>query len=557
MCSSPTRIRVYVPSALAGLVLAVAGCSSSAASRQSKVGQEPPPPPPAIVEAQKEFERGREAALSGDFQCAEEAFDRAVEAVRPAGGEPPTDPRVIDYSQELYAGILRYEALAPAPDADSQEAQRAPALLPAEEPEATADAVAKAREAVRTDAATAAPDIPIVVNDAVLRIIAVYQNGLHDVIGRGLARSGRYLPMIQSVFEEEGLPKDLAQVAMVESSFIPRARSPKAAAGIWQFIPSTGRDYGLTANASVDERNDPEKATRAAARYLTFLHDLFHDWYLAMAAYNAGEGKILRVMARTGFNDFWQIAASGLIKPQTQNYVPAVIASALIARNPEHYGFAVEYDSPLDYDTVLLNRPVSLRSLAQAEGVSVDDLKALNPELRTEVTPGGPGGYELKVPTGTQTAVLTAFSEAPTARPPSYRRYVARKGDTIASIARRFHVPASSVALANSLPEKAPVKKGRAVMVPRPEPVRVAVKSKKPSAATKTQIAQAKTAPAKPAAPASTVAAKSYKVRGGDTLYRIAVKHRTTVAQLLAFNSFTVAPILKPGDTLKIPAKAP
>jgi membrane-bound lytic murein transglycosylase D len=541
---------------LAGMAVSLAalvGCSASASAARRKAAPVDTTPP-AVVAARAEFAKGREAALEGDFQCAEEAFARALEAVRPAKGEPPTDPETIDYSNELYAGILRYEALIPTPEAEAQEAQDAqkiPALSPEEPAEAAPDAVARARQAVDTDNLMIRYDIPIVVNDAVLKILAVYQNDLHDIIGRGLARSRRFIPMIEKIFAEEGLPKDLAQVAMVESSFIPRARSPKAACGIWQFIPSTGRNYGLTSNAVIDERNDPEKSTRAAARYLKFLYDLFHDWYLAMAAYNAGEGKILRVMAKTGFNDFWQIAASGLIKPQTQNYVPGVIASTLIAKNPEHYGFQVDYEKSLAYDVIRLDRPVSLRSLAQAEGVDLEDLQTLNPELRTEVTPGGPDGYELKVPVGAQVAVLTAFASAPTARPPSYRKYAAHRGDTIASIARRFHVSPAALAVANSLPQNASLKKGKTILIPRAEPVRIAADSKKKPV----RGGAVAVRPPKASPPPAAVAAKNYKVRDGDTLYRIALKHGTTVAQLLAFNSLA-APTIRPGDTLKIPAKA-
>ena len=542
--------------ALTAAAVLAAGCSASAKSARAKAEVENPDPP-AVAAARAEFLKGREAALAGDYQCAEDAFGKALELVRPAHGEPPADPETVSFSYELYAGILRYEALIPTPEAELQEAQDAqkvPELAPADT-EATAADVAKARQDVDTDSAAVRYDIPIVVNDAVLRILAVYQNQLHDVIGRGLTRSGRYIPMIERIFAEEGLPKDLAQVAMVESSFIPRARSPKAACGIWQFIPSTGRDYGLTQNSVIDERNDPEKSTRAAARYLKFLYELFHDWYLAMAAYNAGEGKILRVMAKTGFSDFWQIAASGQIKPQTVNYVPGVIASTLIAKNPAHYGFEIEYEKPLAYDLVRLDRPVSLRHLAAAEDVSLEDLQMLNPELRTEVAPGGPGGYDMKVPVGAQVAVLTAFAAAPTAKPPTYRKYSARRGDTIASVAHRFHVSPAAVSAANGLPQNASLKKGKVVLIPRAEPVRVASKAVKPSrAASPTKVAKAKTRNP-PAAPVH-AAAKQYKVRGGDTLYAIAVKHGTTVAQLLAFNSLITPATIKPGDTLKIPAKS-
>ncbi|HSP93463.1 MAG TPA: LysM peptidoglycan-binding domain-containing protein [Thermoanaerobaculia bacterium] len=518
------------------------------ASRKAEVAA-PPPDPPAVSKAREEFSRGREAALSGDFQCASEAFARAVDSVRPVGEDAPADPAMIAFSTELYEGILRYEAMAPPVEAEALElAARTPMLAPAQPPDTTPDELLKARQAVSTDNATLTYDIPIVVNDAVLRILAVYQNDLHDVIARGLARSGRFIPMIERVFQEEGLPKDLAQVAMVESSFIPRARSPKAACGIWQFIPETGRHYGLNFNAAIDERNDPEKATRAAARYLRFLYDLFHDWYLAMAAYNAGEGKIVRTMEKTGLTDFWQLAASGLVKPQTQNYVPAVIASTLIAKNPTHYGFEVEYEKPLSYETLPLDRPVSLRHLAADNGATLEELQRLNPELRSEITPSGPGGYELKVPVGSREAVLVAFAEAPTAKPPSFRRHVVKRGETLASIARQSHVTLARLASANSLEPNARLSRGRVVLVPRPEPpVRLASNSRKSGRA---QAAKQ----AKP--PASTLEARHYKVQGGDTLYRIALKHGTTVAQLLAFNSLPGPALIKPGDTLKIPAKA-
>jgi membrane-bound lytic murein transglycosylase D len=546
-------------------VLLVTGSCASAGGRKNAAAPASPESV-ALSRARQEFFRGREAALSGDFQCAEDAFGRALESVRPAGGPAPADPATIDFSVVLYEWIIRYEAMAAPPEMQAQEGQGAPVLAPEEAPAATDEAVQKARQAVDTDTTTNANayDIPIVINDPVLRILAVYQNDLHDVIARGLARSGRFIPMIERIFQEEGLPKDLAQIAMVESSFIPRARSPMAACGIWQFIPATGRQYGLAANAVMDERNDPEKATRAAAKYLSFLHELFHDWYLAMAAYNAGEGKILRTMEKTGLTDFWQLAASGLLKPQTQNYVPAVIASTLIARNPSHYGFDVQYEKPLEYDTVRLDRPVSLRHLA-AKTAPIEDLYRLNPELRGEITPAGSAGYELKVPPGAATTVLAAFEQAPTARPPSFRRYTVRKNESLASIARRFHVTAASLAAANSLRGNGKLSRGRLVLIPRPEPVVRAAsharKNKKGSVVTVASHGRrnGKMRPAPAAkeiktARAQVKQARNYKVRGGDTLYRIALRHGTSVASLLAFNSLAAPAAIKPGDTLRIPA---
>src|SRR5262249_57195107 len=206
---------------------------------------------------------------------------------------------------------------------------------------------------------------------------------------------------------------------------------------------------------------------------LAYLHDLFHDWYLAMAAYNCGEGKVLRAMEKSGLNDFWQLAASGFLPTATQNYVPAVLAVTLISKNPSHYGFDVQYERPLEYESVMLTRPVRLRHLAAGDDDRFEELRQLNPELRTEVTPRQSEGYELKVPVGERDAVLAAFAAAPTARPPDYRRHVARRGETIASIARRYHVPAATLAEVNSLAVKAPLARGRVILIPRPEPVQV------------------------------------------------------------------------------------
>ncbi len=527
--------------------LLVAGCSTSAVSR--KASATPSPAAATIAKATADFEAGRSAALSGDLACAQYSFGRALEVVRPAGLPSPSDPELAAFSYELYDGILRYEALAAPPEeTGSAEDHIAPELQEIEALVASEEAISNARTAVASDTAGSTSDVPIVVNESVLRILATFQNDLHDVIARGLARSGRFVPVIRRIFREEGIPKDLAQVAMIESSFLPHARSPKAAQGIWQFMARTGRQYGLRSNAVIDERGDPEKATRAAARYLSFLHELFHDWHLAMAAYNAGEGKIVKAMERTGLTDFWQLAASGSLRPQTQNYVPAVIAAILISKSPAHYGFDVEYEKPLEYETVTLDRPVRLRDLADGQAVTLEELKALNPELRTDVTPRAPEGYELKVPTGGRESVLAAFADAPAARPPVFRRHVVRAGETVASVARRFGVSPSSLAAANGLAERAKLKKGRVLLIPEREAVRVASrKSKKGHSPAPAQVA---------AAPQPPAGAGSYRVRGGDTLYRIAMRHGTTVAELLAVNSLSEDVTIRPGDRLKIPSRS-
>ncbi|MEO8347264.1 MAG: LysM peptidoglycan-binding domain-containing protein [Acidobacteriota bacterium] len=509
-----------------------------------------------MTRASSLFELGRVAALTGDFDCAHEYFRQSIETLRPSEGPAPADPELLAFSYQLYESALRYEALAgPAEEAGTSDGQVASELKEIADPSATAEAIVHAAEAVNSDTLDVKYDVPITVNDSVLKVLAAFQSDLHGVISRGLGRSGRYMPMIHRVFEEEGIPKDLAQIALIESSFLPRARSRMSAHGIWQFMPRTGRQYGLTANGVVDERSDPEKATRAAARYLGYLHELFDDWYLAMAAYNAGEGKILRAMQRTGARDFWELAASGTIRPETRNYVPAFIAATLIARNPLHYGFEVEYEAPLEYDTVLLDRPIHLKNLSFSED-SLEEMKRLNPELQTAITPRQPEGYELKVAPGTRASVLLAFAGAPTATfPVAKRRHTVRRGETLARIASKYRVSVATLASANSLSRKARLKKGRVLVIPgrQRESVRYASvhKSKKGRAEKKTLVASRSKGKATP----RRTSARHYKVRTGDTLYRIALKHGTSVASLLAINSLPSRTKIRPGDRLKIPSR--
>jgi membrane-bound lytic murein transglycosylase D len=550
----PARRVVTGGSFVFAATLAALGCSSSspaarpvdAAGKAAQTNGEA-----AMTLASREFAIGREAALAGNFACAREHFQQAIDAVQPAGG-PAALGVSLAFSYELYDGIQRYEALAGATEeAGTSHGQVAPELAEIEAPVATEEAITSARVAVDSDMPTVTSDVPIVVNDAVLRVIAAFQSdALHDKIAAGLSRSGRYVPMIQSIFAQEGLPQDLAMIAFIESSFLPHARSPRAAQGIWQFMPRTGREYGLKSNGVVDERSDPEKATRAAARYLTYLHEIFGDWYLAMAAYNAGEGKILRAMQRTGARDFWALAATGAIRRQTQNYVPAFLASVLISKNPSHYGFEVVLETPIEYESVNLDRPVELQHLAEGAGFALEDLQALNPELRSAVTPAQPEGYLLKIPSGQRETVRLAYAAVPTARPPAFRTHVTRKGETLPRIARHYGVSVASLAAANSLNTHSRISRGQDIMVPEKVASAKPAQSKsvKKKKSSPTRVAQASPVPAK-----KTLPHKSYKVRTGDTLYRIALKHGTTVAEILAINSLGGASAIRPGDQLKIP----
>jgi membrane-bound lytic murein transglycosylase D len=536
-----------VPALALALALALGLCAIRCASpgahapaSAARADSRPAPPSrsaAAMERASDEFGRGRELALNGDIDCARESFGKALDAVGPGSGALAGDPEILAFSADLYESILRYEALAaPAEDASGEPPPASP-LAALETAHASEAEVRAAQTAVSSDAAGAPYDIPIVVNEPVLRAMAEFQNDLHDIISRGLVRSGRYLPMIHRVFAEEGIPGDLAHMALIESSFMPRAISSARAHGLWQFMSRTGKQYGLAANSVVDERSDPEKATRAAARYLKYLHELFNDWDLAMAAYNAGEGKILRAMAKTGSKDFWQLAQTHAIKKQTQTYVPAVLAATLIAKNPLHYGFDLVYEPPLAYEKIMLDRPVSLLALATASQISLEDLQHLNPELKRSITPRQPDGYELKVPVGTRETILAVLPEVPAAKLPAIHRYIVRKGDTLPKIAKRFGVRADELAALNGLAPSTAVKPRRLLEIPEREP----------------RVASARALAKKPQPTATSP--KSYRVQGGDTLYAIARRHGTTVEELSAANNLGPSATIKPGDRLTIPIK--
>ncbi len=541
---SATRWLGWSVVSAAAIAGAVTGCASSRrAAPVESASTAPEVADPAIASASESFDLGRDAALNGNIECARLYFDAAIAAVQPEG-EPPATGSRLAFSYDLWDGIQRYEALAGATEeAGTSHGQVSPELEAIESPEATPEEISAAREEVAAAIGETSSDVPLVVNDAVLRIVAAFQSdALHDKIAAGLTRSGRYIPMIQRVFAEEGLPQDLAWIAFIESSFLPHARSPRAAQGIWQFMPRTGRQYGLKFNGIVDERSDPEKATRAAARYLTYLHELFNDWYLVMAAYNAGEGKILHAMDRTGARDFWQLAGTSAIRRQTANYVPAYLASLLISKDPAHYGFDVTPAPPIAFESVTLNRSVDLRTVARGMEIPYEDLQVLNPELRSSVTPREPDGYALKIPTGSQETFLAAFAVTPTTVPPMFRTHMAKKGETLPRIAKRYGVSVTAIADANSLSPRSKVARGQEILIPQKAAVVSAHKTTGKKGAPK--VAEA-------AAPAS----KSYRVKNGDTLYRIALRHGVTVAEILAINGLGGAPSLKAGDKISIPAK--
>jgi len=242
-------------------------------------------------------------------------------------------------------------------------------------------------------------DVPIQMNKQVRAYLVYFSTERKAVITRYLSRSTRYLPMIKEIFQEAGLPEDLAYLAMVESGFTPKAYSPAAASGMWQFIKGTGLRYGLAIDSYVDERRDPEKCTRAAANYLLDLYKQFGSWYLAAASYNCGEGRVQRELNQSNHKNFWELSANQCLPTETKNYVPQMIAATIIAKNPEKFGFKnVPYLPPMKHDKVAVTEPTSLTAAAVAVNVPTEEVAALNPELLRGVTPPDAQSYQLNLP---------------------------------------------------------------------------------------------------------------------------------------------------------------
>ena len=318
-------------------------------------------------------------------------------------------------------------------------------------------------ERVRKAETGATFDFPIDLNDHVVTWVKEFTTTRKVFIERALGRATRYLPMVRQIFAEEGIPQDLVYLAVIESGFQNHARSYAAAVGMWQFIRSTGRIYGLKGSAWVEERRDPVKSARASAKYLRRLYEISGDWYLALVGYNAGPLTTERAVANVDSRNFWDLARSRWLRNQTKNYVPEILAAILIGKNPERYGLSVAQEAPFAYETVQVDKMTSLAVLARTARVPVEDLKDLNPELLRGSTP--PGGYMLRVPPGYGPPTARALAGLTPAQRLDFKSYTVRKGDTLAKVAARFKVSAEDLLSANDL-KPAQFKVGRRIKVP-------------------------------------------------------------------------------------------
>lgn len=387
-------------------------------------------------------------------------------------------------------------------------------------------------------------NMPLEQNAQVETWLNYFQGRGRKWFGIWMERSGRYIPFMRKILREEGLPEDLVYLAMIESGFSSRAYSRAAAVGHWQFMRATGRMYGLKVNFWMDERRDPEKATIAAARHMKDLYDRFQDWKLAAAAYNAGAGKISRAIRRYRTEDFWELTRGRYLARETKNYVPKLIAAAMIAKNPTAYGFVdIEYQQPLAFDKIVLRKQVNLKSLAKKAGHPFEKIQYLNPELNHPVTPPEMKTYELRVPAGSSETFLKAYENLGPEDAYRFASHTIRRGDTISQIARFYGISSNELMSLNKVRFARRLRPGQVLLLPIPEgtPVRKATYRpvKKVSQPSVQRVASG----------------DDYVVQNGDNLWLIAKAHGLSVYSIQKANGLR-SNRLQPGQRLVIPGKS-
>jgi len=423
-----------------------------------------------ILQVQAKFASGQANYQAGHLEAARRDFDDAVDWMLESGYDPDSDARLSELLATVTDTVFSYELQAFRAGAGSTEAPAVPAAID-EVAEMTFPVDPKLRDRAELAAKSMSHDLPLTVND----VVASYLNFFGTPRGRaivesGLRRKGRYNQMIAQVLREEGVPQDLIYLAQAESAFQPLALSRAGARGIWQFVQWRGNEYGLKRTWWVDERLDPEKATRAAAQHLRDLYGLYGDWYLAIAAYNCGPGNVQKGIERTGYADFWELYKRNVLPRETKNYVPIILALTLIAKDAAHYGIAVDPDAPVETDSVKPGRAIDLRLVAETIDVDVATLRALNPSLLRMATPDDPN-FVLYLPKGTSERFSAEIADIPADKWVSWRRHRVEAGETLTAIAKKYRVTPVSIAEANDLERGAALTPGEKLIIPATRPV--------------------------------------------------------------------------------------
>jgi len=390
-------------------------------------------------------------------------------------------------------------------------------------------------------------EIAIEYNARVMKALNYLQTVGRKPFEKYLKRSGKYMPLMLEIIKSKNLPENLVYLPFIESGFSAKAYSWAHAVGFWQFIASTGRNYGLDRNWWLDERRDFVKSTHAACNYLSFLYDTFKDWNLALAAYNAGEGGIGRAVVRQNKRDFWSLK----LKSQTYNYVPLFMASAIIAKNPEKFGFYVTPYAPLVYDEVVIDKCLDLRSIAKVLDIELETLRELNPELLRDITPPNVYNYNLRIPKNSSQVFWSYYNQLPMQKKTYWVTHKVQKGETLSRIAYKYGVSASTLAKNNGLSAKSKLKRGQLLKVPT-------IVSQKYAAS---EVISKKNSSPKIASKVKPKAVEQqklirYRVKYGDSLFELAQRFNTTASHIRKLNGMDRQAYLIQGRIIKIPLRA-
>ena len=489
-----------------------------------------------IASARQHYFLGERELNLGHLEKAKLEFDASLDVLMKHQSEHEPDSRIESVIDELQEKIFQHEIAALRKGDGFTEHPAEPAMI---DELKTIDTFPSAdqetKKQVENELKSVGYDIPVEVNDKVLSFIRIFQNSRRKEFVGGLIRSGRYLPLMKQIFRQQGLPEDLVYTALIESSFKSSAYSRARAKGFWQFISGTAKRYNLEMSWWVDERSDFERSTYAATEYLRDLYGMFDDWYLALAGYNAGENKVAYGLKRSGARNFWELAQTSYIRQETKNYVPAILAAMIIAKDPQKYGFYEQLETPLDYDTVTVDYTVDLRLVAECSGVSLEEVLLLNPELARMTTPSN-RNYVLRLPKNKKDIYLAEIASVPAEKRITWRKHEVRPGETIQSIAAIYRTTESSIASVNSF-ASSDLTAGQKLVIP---------------------IGRPNVAPYTPRKIyASYGQQKYYRVRKGDTLFKIANKHRVTVQQLCAWNRISTGHVLRSGESLVVRGISP
>jgi membrane-bound lytic murein transglycosylase D len=482
-----------------------------------------------IARSQSSFLRGEKSLKAGFLEKAKKDFDESLDMLLQSGTMISQDERLERHYESLLNRIHNYElaALKEGDGFNEEKVEEAPLdEIATREVPLTFDP--KSKQMAEQTIEQTSHDIPLPINDLVLRYLDYFQKRGRKGLEIGMQRAGRYRAMISRILAEEGLPQDLIYLCQAESAFKPLAYSRAKCKGLWQFAAGTGAMYGLRQNWWVDERSDPEKSTRAAARHLKDLYNQFGDWFLVMAAYNWGAGGVERAVAYTGYADYWELFKRNNLPAETKNYVPIIIAMTIISKDPARYGFDVTPDPPASMEKVPLTSALDLRLVAESLDMTLEEVRELNPHVKRLTTPNNDPDFNLYVPQGMADKLLQEIAAIPEDMRVNWRKHRIEEGETLSQIAQRYRTTTQAIAQVNGLGEDARLQLGDKLIIP----VTPVKGSRGPAMASGSRI--------------------RYTVQRGDTVASIARDFDVTVAQVRKWNRLSSRSKLRPGRKLSI-----